>query len=235
MKKLIVLISLLLAFSLFANLGEDPYKTLRGKKLTYINYFDGDNVGKITIKVKDTTFDNKSRTSIKFHNKFHIRKFLVFTYDYDSKIEVSFSDKGVVYAGAKSNIDGDKYQYFIRYNKGKLKKTNLLNNKTTKVAPFVEISLNFIFSEKMKKALTKSWRTDAVLGIETGEKEKVKVKKAGKKTIKVFGKTYNTFVTKWVKGPRTGVSYYDIKTGILIRSDVTKDGNTMVIKLKSIK
>ncbi len=236
MKISIILISFLLSVSVFANIGHDPYKTLRGKTLNYTNYFSGDKVGKLTITVKDSSKDDKSKTHVKIYNKFNIRKFLVFTYNYKVKMEVILGDNGIMYSTAKSNIDGKKYNYYVKFKDGKLVMTNLRKkNKETDVKPFTDMSLNFIYSKEMQKNLTNAWKTDIVLDIETGKMSKVKVKRAGTKTIKVKGVTYDTFMTKWKKGPRKGKSYYDVKTGVLVRSDVTKSGNTMKILLNSIK
>jgi len=94
------------------------------------------------------------------------------------------------------------------------------------------LSLGFIVSKKSRENLTSSWQTFKILDIERGKITKFKRKSAGTKTIKVNGKKYKTFMIKWVRGKRKGLSYYDVNTGILVRSDVTKGGNTLIMKIQ---
>ena len=220
-KVLLVIMSLLMTISAFANIGENPYSTAKGKTLTYDNYYDGDKIGKATIKINES--------SITYNNKFHIRAYLVFTYDYKAKVTISFDESGVTLVKSKTNDDGDKFKFTIKGSGENLTK----GSKSVKA--FKGLSLNFVFSKKMRAELTSSWKSFKILDVERGKTSSFKQKSAGTKTIKVKGKKYNVFGVRWVKGVRKGLSYYDVNSGILIKSDVTKGGNTLTLKIKSIK
>jgi hypothetical protein len=233
--KLLVYFLLLITIPILANLGEDPYASLRGKTLVYTNHYDGDKIGNIIIKVKNADKEDKYKTVVTIKNKFHIRAYLVFTYDYFTKVTMFFNKNGLTYSSAKTNDDGDKFEYFAKLKNGRLKVNNLIKNKEFTIGNFIGLNLNFIQTEKMKNDLTDAYRTLTVMNVERGKLDKLKVKKAKNKTIKVHGKSYKCFGIKWKLGIRTGISYYDVSTGILVKSSVTKKGNTLVIKLKSVK
>lgn len=225
----------LLSTSLFANLGEDPYAGLRGKTLNYTNHYDGDKIGSINIRIINGDQKEKYRTIVKIKNKFHIRAYLVFTYDYNTKVSMFFNKEGLIYSSGKTNDDGSKFEYFAKLKEGKLTVNNLRKNKEFAVGNFTGLNLNFVQSKKMRADLSSSYKTLSVMNVERGKLDKLKVKNGGEKIVKVHGKSYKCFGVKWKLGIRTGISYYDIVTGILVKSSVTKKGNTLVIKLKSVK
>lgn len=231
----LVTLLVLLSTTLLANLGEDPYVGLRGKTLSYTNHYDGDKIGTIDVRIVNGDNGDKYKTIVKVHNKFHIRAYLVFTYDYNTKVNMFFDKNGLIYTSGKTNDDGSKFEYYAKLKDGKFIVNNLRKNKEFPIADFTGLNLNFVQSKKMKADLTSSFKTLTVMNVERGKLDKLKVKKAGDKTIKVHGKSYSCFGIKWKLGIRTGISYYDNATGALVRSDVTKKGNTLIIKLKSIK
>ncbi len=236
MKRFLLLTFLiLLSASLFANLGEDPYANLRGKTLSYTNHYDGDKIGTINIRIVNGDQKEKYRTIVKIKNKFHIRAYLVFTYDYSTKVTMFLNKDGLTYSSGKTNDDGSKFEYYAKFKNGKFIVNDLRKDKEFTVGTFTGLNLNFVQSKKMRADLTSSYKTLTVMNVERGKLDKLKVKNGGEKTIKVHGKSYKCFGVKWKLGIRTGISYYDIETGILVRSDVTKKGNTLIIKLKSVK
>jgi len=217
-KFLLILLSIFLTISIFGNVGENPYSTIKGKTLKYKNYYDGDKIGNATVTIHDDGFT--------YDNKFKIRAYLVFSYNYKSKIKVKFNNMGVTYVKSKTNNDGDKYKFTLNTKEGVLKKGK------KELKNFKGLSLGFIVSKKSRENLTSSWQTFKILDIEKGKITKFKRKSAGTKTIKVNDKKYKTFMIKWVRGKRKGLSYYDVNTGILVRSDVTKGGNTLIMKIQ---
>jgi hypothetical protein len=231
---LLITFSILFSIGLFANLGEDPYATLRGKTLSYTSHYDGDKIGNISVNITNGDKGEEYKTIVKIKNKFHISAYLVFSYNYKTDVNLFFDKNGLNYSSGKTNDDGSKFEYYAKLKEGKFILNNLRKNKESSLTDFTGLNLNFAQSKKMRADLPTTFKTITVFNVERGKLDKMKIKKIADKEIKVHNKTYKCFGINWVLGPRNGISYYDINTGALVRSDVKKGSNTVIIKLKSI-